>query len=161
MRCYDLAVKGEALNEEEQHSLNRLNSMYPAFSFTAVQFKQMSNFGKVHETMERVLAKKAEIIEDRVQSLVQGTRSCARACLQQMKSDIEHRREQLMDGDLETLSQRQADISKRLQNGEGKIELLFEQEQINLDKGMHSFDQELRSISQTAKQVETVTDKRQ
>ena len=33
-RCYDLAIKGPDLSEEEAHSLKQLNTMYPGFEFS-------------------------------------------------------------------------------------------------------------------------------
>lgn len=154
-RCYDLAIKGTDLSEEEAHSLKQLNAMYPGFEFSSQLLMQLANFKKVHERMDEVRSNKTAILDSRLADIVKGTRLGVRHCLQQMESDINHRRKQLAEGDLETLAKQQATIIQRIKTGEVRIQQIFSQQQQALQQQMQQLLLDLRAMALDAKRVET------
>ena len=154
-RCYDLAIKGTNLSEEEVHSLKQLNTMYPGFEFSPQLLMQMANFNKVHKRLDEVRNNKTAILDSRLTDIVKGTRLGVRHCLQQMESDINHRRKQLVEGDLETLAKQQATIIQRIKTGEVRIQQIFSQQQQALQQQMQQLLLDLRAMALDAKRVET------
>ena len=154
-RCYDLAMKGSELSEEEAHSLKQLNSMYPGFEFSPQLLMQLANFKKVHERMEAVRSNKTAILDSRLADIVKGTRLGVKHCLQQMVNDISHRRKQLAEGDLESLAKQQATIIQRIKTGEVRVQQIFSQQQQALQQQMQQLLLDLRAMALDAKRVET------
>lgn len=154
-RCYDLAIKGVDLSEEEAHSLKQLNSMYPGFEFSPQLLMQLANFNKVHQRMEEVRGNKTAILDRRMADIVKGSRLGMKHCLQQIETDINHRRKQLVDGDLDALAKQQATIIQRIKTGEVRIQQIFSQQQQALQQQMQQLLLDLRAMALDAKRVET------
>lgn len=154
-RCADLARKGTALSEEEQHSLTQLNNMYSDFEFTSQILEVVSNFKPVREKLEKVRANKEQILSDRLNDVVKGAERSVRSLLQKIQDDILHRKKLLEEGDLDALASQQKETIRRIEQGQTKITAAFEKQMQTAQSRLSTTLNELKQVSLDAKRVET------
>ena len=153
-RCYDLAIKPEqSLNEEELHSLNLLNGMFDDFTFNANTFAAVANFTKVTSKLDTVKAKKEQILADRFNNLLIGSKREVKQKLAQIADDVTYKRKNLLEGDVESLAKKQQDVVKRIEAGTVKVNSVFEKYSIQAEKTLTRL---LIGINQDAIQVKQV-----
>lgn len=153
-RCYDLAIKPEqSLNEEELHTLNLLNGMFDDFSFNANTFAAVANFTKVLSKLDTVKAKKEQILADRFNNLLIGSKREVKQKLAQIADDVTYKRKNLLEGDVESLAKKQQEAVKRIESGTVKVNSVFEKYSIQAEKTLTRL---LTDINQDAIQVKQV-----
>ena len=160
-RCFDLATKGEALNEEEAHTLNNLNRMYPDFQFSSDALLAVANFARVNQKLELVREQKDRILAERVDGIVQGAQREARQILSSIQADITYRKKRLEEGDLEALAAQQQKATMKIEAGQAKITSAFERQIANAQKIFRESASQLKQIAQNARRVETESGSRQ
>lgn len=153
-RCYDLAIKPEqSLNEEELHTMNLLNSMFDDFTFNANTFAAVANFKKVTSKLDTVKAKKEQILADRFNNLLIGSKREVKQKLVQITDDVTYKRKNLLEGDVESLAKKQQAVVKRVEAGTVKVNSVFEKYSIQAEKTLTRL---LTDINQDAIQVKQV-----
>ncbi|UOB72448.1 dynamin family protein [Pseudoalteromonas sp. APM04] len=153
-RCYDLAVKPEqSLNEEELHTLNLLNGMFTDFTFNTNTFAAVANFTKVLSKLDTVKAKKEQILADRFNNLLIGSKREVKQKLAQIADDVTYKRKNLLEGDVESLAKKQQEAVKRIESGTVKVNSVFEKYSIQAAKTLTRL---LTDINQDAIQVKQV-----
>ena len=153
-RCYDLAIKPEqSLNEEELHSCQQLNDMFADFTFNASTFAAVANFTKVTSKLDTVKAKKEQILADRFNNLLIGSKREVKQKLVQIADDVTYKRKNLLEGDVESLAKKQQAVVKRIEAGTVKVNSVFEKYSIQAEKTLTRL---LTDINQNAIQVKQV-----
>ncbi|WP_252180106.1 hypothetical protein [Endozoicomonas sp. 4G] len=160
-RCFDLATKGEQLSEEERHTLNNLNGMFPGFEFSEPVLNAVANFKPVREKLDEVRQNKESILSGRLDEIIRGARREQVRILRDIQNDISHRRKMLVEGDLEAMSAQQQSIIDRLKRGEQRIVHAFEQQMQVARNKMAETLNDLKRFSLDAKRVETQSGSRQ
>lgn len=153
-RCYDLAIKPEqSLNEEELHTLNLLNGMFDDFTFNANTFSAVANFTRVTTKLDTVKVKKEQILADRFNNLLIGSKREVKQKLTQIADDVTYKRKNLLEGDVESLAKKQQAVVKRIEAGTVKVNIVFEKYSIQAEKTLTRL---LTDINQDAIQVKQV-----
>jgi len=163
-RWLDISKKlkaGEELSEEEVHTLKQINSAFEGFEFTDEILEALANISRVETQVNEVRDKKAEILSSRLEGLIEGSMTGARSLLIQMKQDVEQKKKRLEEGDIESLSQKQAEHIKKLESGEVRVKATFEKYRISAEKKLRSLLAEIQQDAQGVKRVESQTGSRQ
>lgn len=161
-RCYDLAIKPEqSLNEEELHTLNLLNGMFDDFTFNANTFAAVANFTKVTTKLDTVKAKKEQILADRFNNLLIGTKREVKQKLTQIADDVTYKRKNLLEGDVESLAKKQQAAVKRIEAGTVKVNSVFEKYSIQAEKVLTRLLTDINQDSIQVKQVQSQSGSRE
>lgn len=161
-RCYDLAIKPEqSLNEEELHTLNLLNGMFDDFSFNANTFAAVANFTKVLSKLDTVKAKKEQILADRFNNLLIGSKREVKQKLAQIADDVTYKRKNLLEGDVESLAKKQQEAVKRIESGTVKVNSVFEKYSIQAAKTLTRLLTDIKQDAMQVKQVQSQSGSRE
>ncbi|KTG21230.1 hypothetical protein AUR67_07785 [Pseudoalteromonas sp. XI10] len=161
-RCYDLAIKPEqSLNEEELHTLNLLNGMFDDFTFNANTFAAVANFTKVTTKLDTVKAKKEQILADRFNNLLIGSKREVKQKLTQIADDVTYKRKNLLEGDVESLAKKQQAAVKRIEAGTVKVNSVFEKYSIQAEKVLTRLLTDINKDSIQVKQVQSQSGSRE
>ena len=160
-RCHDLSLKESHLSEEEQHSLNQLNSMYQEFEFDEGALRAVGNFEPVKTRLANIRDKKTEILAERFGNLLVGAQRGVLQTLERMRTDIADKRKMLSEGDLDSLAEQQQSIVKRIEAGQTKVESVFEKYRILAEKEMGQVRHAIQESAIKAKQVRSETGSRE
>ncbi|MCA0936653.1 dynamin family protein [Vibrio alginolyticus] len=160
-RCYDLSKQGEALNEEERHTLDRLNQMFDGFTFTPDILAAVANFGKVHSKLEVVRENKDAIMADRLDNLLKGVERELLQKLTAISDDITYKKNNLQQGDLVDIEQKQKELTDRINAGKAKVSMVFETYRVQIEKILHKTQQHIKQDSISVKRVNSQTGSRE
>jgi hypothetical protein len=161
-RCFDLSIKLETdYNEGERHTLTLLNSMFGDFSFDSSSLLAVANFSKVNDKLTVVRDKKNQILAERYQKLLAGSKREINHKLTQIAEDVSVKRKNLLDGDLDTLTKKQQAIVKRIESGTNKVTSVFEQHSIKAEKIFATVLNEIQQEAIKVKQVQSQTGARE
>ncbi|PCM45928.1 dynamin family protein [Marinobacter sp. ANT_B65] len=160
-RCHDLSLKGPHLSEEEQHSLNQLNRMYEGFEFGPDALRAIGNFGPVEARLASIRNKKEQILSERFNNLLTGSQRGVLQILERMRADIADKRKLLSEGDLDSLTEQQQAIIKRIEAGQEKVGAVFEKYRILAEKEMGQTRNSIQQSAVQAKQVRSETGSRE
>ncbi|WP_421420097.1 dynamin family protein (plasmid) [Pseudoalteromonas lipolytica] len=161
-RCYDLAIKPEqSLNEEELHTLNLLNGMFDDFTFNANTFAAVANFTKVTTKLDTVKAKKEQILAERFNNLLIGSKREVKQKLTQIADDVTYKRKNLLEGDVESLAKKQQAAVKRIEAGTVKVNSVFEKYSIQAEKVLTRLLTDINQDSIQVKQVQSQSGSRE
>lgn len=161
-RCYDLAIKPEqSLNEEELHTLNLLNGMFDDFSFNTNTFAAVANFTKVLSKLDTVKAKKEQILADRFNNLLIGSKREVKQKLAQIADDVTYKRKNLLEGDVESLAKKQQEAVKRIESGTVKVNSVFEKYSIQAAKTLTRLLTDIKQDAMQVKQVQSQSGSRE
>ncbi|MGK0269447.1 MAG: hypothetical protein ACI88H_000078 [Cocleimonas sp.] len=155
-RCFDLAIKAQQdYSEEEAHTLKQLNSMFEGFEFTPEVLKLIANFDIVENKLGEVRNKKEQILADRFNNLLNGSKREIEQKLKQIEEEVSYKRKNLLDGDVEALAKKQQAIVKRIESGKAKVANIFEKYSIRAEKKLVETKNEIQQDAMQAKHVES------
>lgn len=160
-RCYDLARKGDALSDEEQHTLNRLNQMFDGFTFTPQILEAVANFKKVHSKLDSVRDNKDKIMAERLDNLLKGAERELLQKLTAIADDIAHKRSNLEKGDLADAQKKQEELARRITAGKSKVSMVFDKYRVQIEKTLHNATQGIKQDSMSVKRVNSQTGSRE
>ena len=157
-RCHELSKKKEAItDEEERHSLNQLNNMYPETTFSSDDFAAIGNFREVQKKLDDVKARKTLIMSGKFDRIIKGYRNQRAVKLKDIVKDITLKRKNLLDGDIEKISARQNTAIKKLHDGAKKIAGIFERYSIRPQKELAVLKNEISASSFNARRINSET----
>lgn len=159
-RCYDLAKKGAALSEEEQHTLKLLNKMYDGFIFTPKILEAVANFNKVHSKLDLVRENKDSILAERLNNLLKGVERELLQKLTAIYEDVSHKQKNLQEGDLVEIEKKQKALVKRINAGKTKVGMIFDKYRTQIEKVLHSVEHGIKQDSLSVKRVNSQTGSR-
>jgi hypothetical protein len=160
-RCFDLATKApQEYSEEETHTLKGLNSMFEGFEFSPEVLKLIANFDIVEHKLGEVRNKKEQILADRFNNLLSGSKREIEQKLKQIEEEVSYKRKNLLDGDVEALAKKQQAIVKRIELGKAKVANIFEKYSIRAEKKLVETKNEIQQDAMQAKHVESQSSSR-
>lgn len=154
-RCLDLARKGDALSDEEAHSLVQLNSLFNGFTFTPEILEKIANFGIVEKRLDQVKEKKQQILAERFNNLLAGSQREIVQKLTQMQAETESQLKVLQEGDIEALSAASKEISKRIEAGKIRVKAVFDSCSIQAEKALSKHNAELQQLAVESKRIQS------
>jgi len=160
-RCYDLARKGNALSEDERHTLTRLNSMFKGFEFTQKILEAVANFKKVDSKLTEVRSNKESILSERFDNLLAGVQREILHKLESIQADTELKRKVLLEGDLAEMEKKQAELVKRIEAGKVKVSAVFEKYRIQAEKALSAVHHGIKNDAQSVKRVNSTSGSRE
>ncbi|WP_025524008.1 dynamin family protein [Vibrio parahaemolyticus] len=160
-RCYDLARKGGDLSEEEQHTLSRLNQMYDDFTFTPEILAAVANFNKVHSKLELVRENKDAIMAERIDNLMKGAERDLLQKLTAISNDISYKLNNLQQGDLIEIENKQIELTDRINAGKAKVSMVFDKYRVQVEHTLHKMQQGIKQDSLSAKRINYQTGSRE
>ena len=160
-RCYDLARKGNNLNEDERHTLKNLNGLFEGFEFTSDILLAIGNFSAIEKKLEIIQADKKEILSERFENILKGARCELSSLLQKFYDQVKQQREYLLEGDLEETSRKLQKLIKRIEQGKTRVDAVFQTYSIRVERKLSELELELKKDAQTAKQVKSQTGSRE
>lgn len=128
--AYAAARHFTAPSTEEQRIIDDLNSLYPDTVFDVENLIDFSNMGEetsIRKALAGKFADKQRIMVEKMGAFLAGQRSSLERIRKEIREETGRSRERLRSGDINTLEERSRQISSRLKNGQGKIELAFEE----------------------------------
>lgn len=160
-RCFDLGTKDlSTLNNDEKDALAFMNNMFEGFTFTQPLLKSLANFSKVEEKVQAVRKDKDIILAERFENIFAGSERGIKNKLQQIQEDVEQKRINLLEGDLDTITKNQQTLVQRIESGKAKINNIFEKYSIQAEKKLARIQNEIRQDALQTKQIESQTSSR-
>lgn len=128
--AYAAARHFDAPSTDEQRVIDDLNSLYTGTVFDVENLIDFSNMGEesaLRKTLSGKFAEKDRIMAEKMEAFLAGQRSSLERIRKEIRDETGRNRERLRNGDISTLEERSKQINSRLKNGQGKIELAFEE----------------------------------
>ncbi|WP_052810358.1 dynamin family protein [Vibrio renipiscarius] len=152
-RCYDLARKANQLNEEESHTLNRLNTMYEGFTFTPDILHALANFKKVDAKLDAIRENKVAILESRLDNLLAGVQRELVQKLDAMRQDISHKQRNLERGDLVKMEADRKALTQKIEAGTARIKMVFDKQHVQVEKFLNTAQMNIAQDALAVKRV--------
>ncbi|RKD25210.1 Dynamin family protein [Caminicella sporogenes DSM 14501] len=124
--AYNISKHYDDLDNEEKHFLNLYNNMYQGLVFDEDLLIELSNMELVFEKLQEQKLKKEEILNSRLENLVDGIEDRFHTKLQAIKKELQNKLNRIEKEDLESLYKKEKEITKRLNKGKNEIEICFE-----------------------------------
>ena len=149
--AFTAAQHFDSPSEEEQRLIDDLNSLYPHETIfdreNLLDFSNMGDGSTLRNTLAEKFAEKERIMAQKMDAFLSGQRDALRRIKDEIRADAHRGRERLQNGDISTLSERSRQISTRLKNGQGKIELAFEEGISDIKKKLTLLLTDIKEIS--------------
>jgi hypothetical protein len=151
--CFNISKHFTSMNSEEKKVLDNLNSMYDDFEFNADTLNSLANFEEIIRKFDDVKNDKNKILAKRTNHIFEGFIEGFSHQTELIKKNLIHKKNNLIDGDIEKLIQKQANISKTLATGTVKLNSVFERHLIEAEKNFADILIEIDDSSNMAKRL--------
>jgi len=155
--CYNISKHYSNLNEEEKFVLENLNNMEKGFTFNPDLLNSLANFEEIQEKLDKVKENKEEILSKRFTHIKEGFIDCFKTETTQIKKTLLQKRDNLENGDIEELSQKQHSIIQKLNSGTVKINGVFERHMIDAERNFADILLDIDEASVQARNVQSNT----
>lgn len=142
--CYNIAKHFDELSAEEQHTLTNLNQMYND-NFSKDDLLDIANIEAIKEKIDIIRNKKDEILQSAFTKVIDGATKQIDGLYLEILKNITTDYEMLQNNDVASLEKKQEVIQKSIQKGSTKIDNIFENYIINIEKNFASLKQEVKN----------------
>ncbi len=147
-----------ARNEDEQFYLNKLNSLYPNFTFDEEVLRDLANFGPIHARLAQVKADKGRILEERLAEVARAAEVTVKQALEILKQFAHYRWEALKNGDVAQLQSKLKDLEMRLRHGRAGVEFIFEKAEHKMRADFSFLLTDMRDMRSEFEKIQTKTE---
>jgi len=158
-RCYNIAKHFDNITEAEEQTLANLNSMFDDFTFDKKALNDLSNFDEINEKFELVKMNKDEILSNRYKEVLEGFREGFKIKLEQIKKNLNQKKEKLEIGDIETLKKEQNGIINRIISTKKKVDAVFEKHTIEAEKKFEELRNEIENVASDSAKIHIIEGK--
>lgn len=145
--AYSIAKHMPNLNEDEQYYFEQYNSIYDGFEFDKELLYELSNMQDVDKKMAQQKDKKEEILNGRLNELVEGMKKGLKIQLDKITQETNARISKLKTEDIDSLKNREKGIVERISKGRDKIEGSFEAAICKMQSDMALLKTEIKGMS--------------
>jgi len=152
--AHTLATKSDSLDEDEQFYLNRLNELYPCYTFDKAELLKLANLSPIVKKLEQFREAKKDILKSRFTHLMQANETSLQDLLSlKMLPQVQHDFENFKTGDFNTIASQYSGIVKELKRAQLKIDALFNAHAIQAEKDFSDLTNAIKRESIEARRI--------
>lgn len=148
-----LALRWPQLSDDDREQFDAL-CRDTSFQFTPDSLRSVSNIPSVRDIVLAQRTLKSELLANKERYLLEGMRAGIREHLQRMEKGLDHQIQLITSSRIEELSAQKKAVAERLQQGRRRLENVFDEQQVEVERKFALLESEIRTIAQQHGQID-------